>query len=94
MGGEYHRICYTYLLKHFCMDVDIFLNGQRCIFTAYILLAYSTVQYGTVQRPFVDRPAALSAVSLSWLGRILNQRPCITRRWTPAVLCLGWLDIF
>ncbi len=23
-----------------------------------------------------------------------HQRPCITRRWTHAVLCLGWLNIF
>jgi hypothetical protein len=23
-----------------------------------------------------------------------NRRPCITRRWTHAVLCLGWLNIF
>jgi hypothetical protein len=24
----------------------------------------------------------------------LNQRPCITRQWTPAVLCLGWLNAY
>jgi hypothetical protein len=24
----------------------------------------------------------------------LPQRPCITRRWTHAVLCLGWLNTF
>jgi hypothetical protein len=24
----------------------------------------------------------------------LNQRPCITRQWTPAVPCLGWLDVY
>jgi hypothetical protein len=23
-----------------------------------------------------------------------EQRPCITRQWTPAVLCLGWLDVY
>jgi hypothetical protein len=23
-----------------------------------------------------------------------SQRPCITRRWTHAVICLGWLDMF
>jgi hypothetical protein len=23
-----------------------------------------------------------------------TQRPCITRRWTNAVVCLGWLDMF
>ncbi len=28
----------------------------------------------------------------SFLGR--DQRPCINRHWTHAILCLGWLDIF
>jgi hypothetical protein len=23
-----------------------------------------------------------------------KQRPCITRRWTHAFLCLGWLDVY
>jgi hypothetical protein len=30
---------------------------------------YLNIRY---QRPFIDRPAALSTISLSWLGRILN----------------------
>jgi hypothetical protein len=28
--------------------------------------------YMSLQRPFIDRPAALSAICLSWLGRIWN----------------------
>ncbi len=31
---------------------------------------------------------------LSAAAVYITQRPCITRQWTPAVLCLGWLDVY
>jgi hypothetical protein len=35
-----------------------------------------------------------SAHSFSEVRVRIHQRPCITRQWTPAVVCLGWLDMY
>ncbi len=49
-------------------------NLSRPLYSTYRTKEYTSVRvpHPCDQRPFIDRPAALSSVSLSWLGRIWN----------------------